>query len=707
MNSWRPFPLLRLIFPFLTGIILESATGLGRSLQIGSLIALIFALIFARLFPLFFSAYSLRWISGFVFNLFFILAGYQIASQQRITNDLDFISGQPDVTILASISEPPATTNYGFKATISLCLRHSGSGWKRIAGNAMAYLKSGTGFSELQFGDFILIKADWDSISDNSNPHSFNYTKYLHAKGITHRVFADSRAWRKSALHEGRFLRKFAFRCRDKLLDLLRINHVEGKEFAVAAALLLGYVGDLTPDLMHDYAASGAMHVLSVSGMHVGIIYLFFEFLLGFLNKNKWGRWAKTLILLLFIWFYACLTGLSPCVFRSAAMLTLPILAKSMNRAPNMYNVIAASLIFTLAIDPFLILDVGFQLSYLAVIGLVVLYKPIYDLYITSAWLPDKIWSVLAVSIAAQIATLPITLYVFHQFPNYFLITNLLVVPLSSLIIYVGILLMAVGSIPVLALIVAKCLIFLIWLLNSSIHFIEGLPWSTVTGIHISSQEMLILYIIIITGFLFLTLRQIPLLYFFLIAVIGFMILSVNFRLHRLESSRFLVFNVKYIALFEFSFQDRAIIFYGNGKPTDGVSLKENFKNVGEDLYAHGIRSYISSWIGNSKHRLIKPDVFISNFRFGHLYQFGSRRLLLLNRMIPKSLDEKLRVDYVLISGNPRIIVSDVVKIFAPGMIIIDGTNSRYNIKKWKKESEGQNVKFHIVAEDGAVEKEF
>ena len=621
MNSWRPFPLLRLVFPFLAGIILECTFMPASRYQVMGLIALTILLVSARLFALFVKVYSSRWVSGFIFNLFFIVAGIQIANQTRISNDPDYIAGQPGGVFLACLTESPSETRYGFKATVSLEFIYTGSGWKRVAGNVLAYLKTNPGYPVLQFGDNILLKARIDSISDNSNPHTFNYSKYLRTKGITHRVFADPYAWKKCSLENGQILRKFAFQFRDKLLEVLRENNVTGNEFAVAAALLLGYVDDLSPDLMHDYAASGAMHVLSVSGMHVGIIYLFFEFLLGFMNKKRLGRWFKAIFLLAFIWFYACLTGLSPFVFRSAAMLTLPIIAKSMDRTPNMYNVIAASLLFMLAIDPFLILDVGFQLSYLAVIGLVVFYKPIYDLYVTSAWLPDKIWSVLAVSLAAQIATLPITLYVFHQFPNYFLITNLFVVPLSSLIIYVGIMLMAFGHVPFIAMFVAKILVFLIWLLNAIIHWIEGLPFSTITGIHLSSAEMFVLYLMIIAGFVFLTMKRIAVLYLFLITCIGFMVLMVTFKAQRYYSSRMLVFNVKNISILEFSIQDKAVIYYGNNKPTDGKMFFDNFNAVRSDFDAHGIQSHRAYWMGKDYFR---PESLFSGipvFRSGQFFQ--------------------------------------------------------------------------------------
>jgi len=414
--------------------------------------------------------YRLRWVSGLIFSLFLLLSGYGIAWHHRSANDPCYLGNQKEGTFLAMVTEPPAIRKSGMKAAISVRY-HLGHGkWQRSRGNAIAYLAMGESVRPLSYGDHVVMRARFTGISDNSNPYTFNYSRYLQDKDITHRIYAEPYSWKRIGVRESMPVRKTAFRVRDRLLNILRENHVEGKEFAVAAALLLGYVDDLDPELRSDYSATGAMHILSVSGMHVGIIYIFLEFILGFLNRRKAGRFVKAVLLLLFIWFYAMLTGLSPCVLRSAAMLSLPIIGKSMDRSPNMFNIIAASVIFILILDPLLVLDIGFQLSYLAVIGIVVLYKPVYDLYVTSAWLPDKIWSVIAVSVAAQIATLPITLYTFHQFPNYFILTNIFVVPLSSLIIYTGILALAAGTIPVISVLFAKVLVFLVWSLNSVIH---------------------------------------------------------------------------------------------------------------------------------------------------------------------------------------------------------------------------------------------
>lgn len=707
MNSWRPYPLLRLVIPFVAGIIAEVFLGSTGGQRLWLLPIMFVLLAVSQIFPVIISQYRLRWITGFVFNLFLFVAGYEIASCHRTSNDPDYLGKCPDGLFLATLIEPPSVNTSGVKAIIEVRFRRNNGCWARTSGVAIAYLKLRSNTQPLHYGDYILLRAGFAQISDNSNPHAFNYARYLNNKGITHRVFAEPYCWKLINIEPSGFIRKVAFQVRDRLLDILRYNHVEGKEFAVAAALLLGYVDDLDADLRNDYAATGAMHILSVSGMHVGIIYIFLEFLLGFMNKNKMGRLLKAIFLLVFIWFYAMVTGLSPCVLRSAAMLSLPILGKSLNRSPNMYNIIAASIVFILAFDPFLILDVGFQLSYLAVIGIIVLYKPIYDLYVTSAWFPDKIWSIMAVSIAAQLATLPITLYTFHQFPNYFMLTNVFVVPLSSLIIYIGILALVVGYIPVISVLCAKLLIVLVWLLNSIIHFIEQLPYSTIRGIFISTPEMFLLYLVIATIFLFLTLRRISFLYIFLLGTIVLNLLFIDFKAHRLKSSRLVIFNANREALYMFSQQDKAILFY-NGKTRYGaISQKFNHEMAMADMNAHGIHYHRDFWLQVTGRHQELAKSFVPVIIFGNFIQFADCRIALLSSSIPKNLKKHLDVDLLIVTGNPKISIADALKIFHPVQIIIDGTNSRYKTMQWITESNRLHVKCHAVTEHGAFQKEF
>jgi competence protein ComEC len=704
MNSWRPYPLLRTVIPFMAGIIAEIVTGFPGfwfpALMCGLLLV-------SQVLPLALNNYRLRWITGLIFNLLFLLAGYEIAFYHRPENDPDFIGTFPEGLFIATIAEPPVVSVAGIKAMLHVrfCCEHGT--WVRRTGKVLGYLKFRTGNAGVQYGDQILLRAIFTEISDNSNPHSFNYAVYLQNKGVTHRVYAAPWCWKPINIESSGYIRNVAFQVRDRLLDILRHNHVEGREFAVAAALLLGYVDDLDADLRRDYAATGAMHILSVSGMHVGIIYIFLEFLLGFLNRTKPGRFFKAVLLLIFIWFYALVTGLSPCVLRSAAMLSLPILGKSLNRSPDMYNIISASIILILALDPFLLTDVGFQLSYLAVTGIILLYKPIYDLFVTSAWLVDKIWSILAVSIAAQVATLPITLYTFHQFPNYFMVTNLFVVPLSSLIIYDGILLLVAGYMPVISLFSAKLFIFLIWLLNTIIHFIEQLPCSTIRGIFISGAGMILLYIIIGALFLFFTLRRISFFFVFLgtAAILGSLILDG--RIQRLRSAGIIVFNSSHESLCLFRSQDKAVIFYKAETTGNMKSGRPNHALTVSAMQALGIKFCREYWLGQLNR---KPDYLTNYFPMkisGNFILFSDHRIAFVMSSFPRGFNHQIDVDIVIISGNPGIKISDISRIYHPSQIIIDATNPRFKTLKWMKEADNLGIHSHAVTVNGAFQKEF
>lgn len=707
MNSWRPYPLLRLVFPFIAGIIAEISVGVMGVPYWIPLVLMAVLLLVSQLLPFMMNRYRFRWITGLFFNLFLLLAGYEIAGSHRPSNNPDYFGKSPDGFFIATFAEPPVAGTQVIKALLQVKFHHENGRWKRTSGQAIGYLKIKKTAPPLQYGDYVLIRAGFTPISDNSNPHVFNYARYLKNKGIEHRVFAETYGWKLISFNPSGLFRQMAFQVRDRLLNILRDNHVEGKEFAVAAALLLGYVDDLDAELRNDYASTGAMHILSVSGMHVGIIYLFLEFLLGFLNKNKTGRFLKAVLLLVFIWFYAMVTGLSPCVLRSAAMLSLPILGKSLNRSPNMFNIIAASLLLILAMDPLLILDVGFQLSYLAVTGIIILYKPIYDWYVTSSWLPDKIWSILAVSIAAQVATLPITLFTFHQFPNYFMLTNIFVVPLSSFIIYVGILTLAVGYIPFLSLVCAKMLILLIWILNTVIHFIEQLPCSTIRGIFISSPEMLLLYLVIGSGFLFLTIRRISWLYLFLGTAIVLQLFFLEFKINRLNSSRLVIFNARRELLCMFSSQDKSVLLYNGNNPFGGTLPANNREMVKAYMDALGISHHREFWLPAANRPAEIAPSFIPVMVSGNFIQFSGCRMAFLNSSIPKGLKKRLDVGLLIITGNPKIKIADVKTCFNPGHIIIDATNSRFKTMQWLKEAAALGVKCHAVTEHGAFQKDF
>ncbi|HCN83979.1 MAG TPA: competence protein, partial [Sphingobacteriaceae bacterium] len=329
-------------------------------------------------------------------------------------------------------------------------------------------------------------------------PSEFNYKAYLADHGIYHQTFINGDQVRLLDHKKGNAFIDFSFRLREKLV--LKFNkYIPGNDAAsVASTLILGYRADLSKEILDAYSKTGTMHVLSVSGMHVSIVFIVMAFMLKFMDRSKRLKLIRAALIIILIWFYAIITGYSAAACRAALMLSFVIIGKASQRKQNTYNLLAISAVLLLIYNPFFLFDVGFQLSYLAVIGLVYLYPKLYHLFYVRNWLGDQIWSYLSLSTAAQLATFPLSMYYFHQFPIYFLLSNLFIVLPVTIIMYAGLIFLFIPW--------DVLLIPLGWLLNKSINFtnlgllyIEDLPFANISGIWINTWTYLLIYVLMLT----------------------------------------------------------------------------------------------------------------------------------------------------------------------------------------------------------------
>jgi competence protein ComEC len=332
---------------------------------------------------------------------------------------------------------------------------------------------------------------------------------------------------------------------RSKFIEKLKEAKLSGNELAVASALILGYRSDLDKELMTAYAGAGATHVLAVSGLHVGIVYVILNFLLKFLNRYRYGRIIRTIILVLLLFSYAALTGLSASVFRAATMFSFVAIGSAFNRNTNIFNTLAASAFCLILYEPMIIMQVGFQLSYTAVIGIVLIQPRLFKLYTFKNQLLDWAWSITCVSVAAQIATFPLGLLYFHQFPNLFLISNLLVIPAAAAILYLGFSLFIFSFWNPALLYFGFLLKTLISSLNQVVVWIEKVPYAVLSGIDISTLESLIIYLIIAGILVFIIQEKRKGLYAGLSLACAFMILQIG-EVYTQRNQRFItLYNVK------------------------------------------------------------------------------------------------------------------------------------------------------------------
>jgi competence protein ComEC len=388
---------------------------------------------------------------------------------------------------------------------------------------------------------------------------------------------------------------------------------------------------------------------------------------------------------------------------RAAAMLSLVVSGKAMKRHPDILNILAASVIFLLIWQPSLLADLGFQLSYLAVVGIVLLYKPVYDLFVPGNSLLDKVWSIVAVSIAAQLATLPLCLYYFHQFPNYFIITNIIVIPLSNLIIYTGILALALGNIPWISLIIARALSLMVWFLNTFIHWMGALPFSVSRGIVITFPESAVLYLILITGAVFISGKKKMWLFISLSLMI---LLSGNFlreQFGQVSRSTFTVYDTRGSGLFDFTTGGKSILV-GKLSALKDPYFHETMTKSRWNMKVSGlfeIQHPIPSSCNRSFHY---GGLFFKN---GNYIGFQGKRIAIVEKSISDYVNLKIKVDYLIISGSPKIRMKELMKHFSPGLVIFDDSNPMWKVNAWIKEAHGLGVKCYSVSVSGAFREEF
>jgi competence protein ComEC len=370
--------------------------------------------------------------------------------------------------------------------------------WMSAEGKVVLYFPKRDFEKPFNYGDVLLIKGSPSEVPPPGNPGEFDYKTFLTYRRIYHQHFAQKENVRWLRQEVPNQLLYYALQARLWANGVLHKNIDGDQERAVASALILGVTDGLDPELLYAYSATGAMHVLAVSGLHVSIIFLIILFIFKPVTKTKQGKATVVALSLIFLWGYAFVTGLSPSVLRAVTMFSFFAIAKIAARNTNIYNTLAASAFCLLLFDPFLIMSVGFQLSYLAVLGILYIQPMLQRAFEPRSWLANEIWKITSVSIAAQISTLSVALFYFHQFPNYFLLSNLLVIPLSFGVLILGLLILAVSFIQAAAALVGFCLEIVIRLLNYSVIGVEWLPFSVIENIHITALQAWLLTLIVI-----------------------------------------------------------------------------------------------------------------------------------------------------------------------------------------------------------------
>lgn len=625
----------------------------------------------------FIKSYSLRFIPGLVqFGLIFtlgislVIVKTDIYKKDHFSKCLD-----KEMYVVGTVKEAPVKKSKSFKTILSIDYLISDREVKNVKGNLLTYFKQDS--LMLNYGDQIIFKSNIKEVDPPANPAQFNYKHYLSLNNIYHQTYFGKNQFKKIDINKGNELVSIAYMVRDYLYHKLKENGVSGDELKVASALLLGYRELLDQDIIQSYSSAGAMHVLAVSGLHVGILFFILKISFGFLLRFKRGNYLLAFIIIGTLWLYALITGFSPSVLRSATMFSFIIIGEQLiNRKVNIYNTLAISAVVLLCINPYLIFEVGFQLSYLAVLGIVYLQPKIYSLWVPNNFILESAWKITAVSFAAQIATFPLGLYYFHQFPVYFFVSNLVVIPAATIILYLGVFLFITSSIGGISIVIGKILGGIIFLLNETVAFTRELPFSLIEEISITRLDAYLLYLFIISLLVFLYYKKVK--YFFFAGTTAFLILMIQIleRADQVDRKEFTTYSIRDETAFEFISGNKTYLFSSDQLYQDKAQMLFNIKH---------------NWYEKNITKVKILDLDSLSFRDDLLFvdngviKFYDQVFMYLTKE-NVHLIKDLKPELIVVSLNNYKLLYDVEDFIPSGTkLLFDSSIKSYYFNYWKK----------------------
>lgn len=663
-------PVVILLLPFMAGIGcgLYSFSGniawLAAGLVALGLLFIAFNLGYTRL-----QIYKARWAGGLLIYPILFLAGWLLTLQRYELKNADHFAKQPAQYLIVNInSEPKVKADIvRFTATVTQTITKGKT--ERTSGIILVTIKDQLA-RNLFYGEQLLIPGKYAEVDPPFNPGEFNYKQYLAHQNVYHQAFLYPKQYKIIKAGYGNPAIAFALQMRQTLVKKLYANLQDTTAIAVASTLILGYKADLSNDVLQAYSKTGTIHILSVSGGHVAIIYGLLALLLGFMDGWRRGKMLKAIIIILLIWAYTMLTGFSPAACRAALMISLFIGGKTFVRFTNSLNILACSAFVLLLYDPFLLADVGFQLSFTAVAGLIIFQPIVYAWFEFKNKFGDYLWKACSVSMSAQVITFPLAAFYFHQFPVYFLVSNLLIIAPVMLIMIAGGLLLILPQLDSVSKPIGYVLEHTILLMNKALTYIEHAPYASINKIWLTRLEHGLLYAIIIAFFyLFFDSKKKWLLPVALGATLLFCI-SISYKKFRANEMQTVTF---------LSLRKHMGIVFKNG--SDGVvitDLPETDKN-----FQYAIQPGLDS-MRITNYKVYTTDQEIHSpflLKQGDYLQFLNKRMLLLNqRSGLQSIPKQMRIDYIYLSGNPILTPKNIDN----QLFIADATNSDQYIAKLK-----------------------
>lgn len=674
---WKQAPLLRFAIPLFVGIILQEACGFSENQLIAGALLLVLCYAGIRFIPSVLH-FERPYLKGIPLTLLCLVSGAWLYYLNDISHRTDWIghSIRDQPVILVSLKEPATERAKTYKAEAAMEAVFREGEWHKASGNILMYFSKDADEKTLCYGGKWVVSSLLRPIQNAGNPGEFDYAGYAAKKNIYHTAFVSSETgYFLKRSHADGFM-SFIHVSRTSIVSVFKKYLSDDPNAAgLAEALVIGYKNDLDKDLVRDYTHTGVVHVIAISGMHLALVYFVLEWLWKLLAIYR-RKFLSGILSILILWVFSFLTGGSPSVLRSAIMFTFVISGRMINRNGSVFNSLTASALFLSACDPFVLWDAGFLLSHFAVLGLITLQAPLSDLFqVKNKWVA-RVVEMLLLTTAAQVFTLPLCLYYFHQFPVYFLLSNLIIIPLSTIILFGGILLILVSPFAGIAGPVGILLCYLIQWMNTVAHVISRWPGALINDIYIGKEGLVLLFFFIILVSLWLIRNELLFLKTSLLALVLFFLSASFIEISHSRRQLFIVYNVRGHSACDIILGDR-YFFWGDSDLTQDRRLQDSILSAGRK-YLHVHRQMASF-----------------NMEYYSFLHAGNFRIAWVSDKRAAS------ADIIVINeeaGHPEAIP----QIEQGQKVVFDGSCKLWKIEKWMSRADSLHLPCHPVSLKGA-----
>ena len=545
---------------------------------------------------------------------------------------------------------------------------------KSASGTILVNVRKDSLQHQFIIGSKIFLKENIYKHKPPYNPNQFDYGKYLENKSILAQVYVDAQNIKVSdqIQKDGLY---YSAKIRNSIIENLEKSNFNTTELNVIIALILGQQQDISPEIMLDYQYAGAVHILSVSGLHVGYIMLFLNFLLMGLPKTPKANLLKLLIIISSLWAFAVIAGFSPSIVRSVTMFSFVTIGLHLKRSTNNFHTLIISMLLILLFEPSFLFDVGFQLSYMALFFILWLQPLLSKLWIPKNKVYKYLWDIITVSFAAQIGTLPLSIYYFHQFPGLFFVTNLIILPALGIIMAWGLVVMIWALFGLVPVFLVKPLEWSIRLLNGVINWIASFEKFIFKDIPFNIYMEMTLYLFIITCIFWFEKRNFRRTFYVFGALLLFQVSFLGTKYYNHNQKEWIVFHAK-----------KSTLFVERNAEKVNVYVNDTVLNVKED---RNLKAYVTANFCNEIESHSIPDLFY----------FGNRKILILDSLAIYSTQIKPNV--LVLTKSPQINLERLLAYYKPEIIIADGSNYRSYVERWKATCEKQKIPFHSTSEKG------